>query len=114
MLLAVTRLLFHSSQDSKTSPNRFRLAPAVLPSFSWVRSVNKLPAAVTIPSAAWQELMLRLFIFDTWSCRYFKRSQRSGDIEQSAMLNAAPMALLPMFRSSATNWSLLMKENDPA
>jgi hypothetical protein len=30
------------------------------------------------------------------------------------MLKAAPMALLPMFRSSATNWSLLMKENDPA
>ena len=30
------------------------------------------------------------------------------------MLKAAPMALLPMFRSSATNCSLLMKENDPA
>jgi hypothetical protein len=67
-----------------------------------------------MPSAAWQELMLRLFIFVAWSCRYFSRSQRSGDIEHRAMLKAAPMALLPMFRSSATNCSLLMKENDPA
>ena len=41
-------------------------------------------------------------------------SMMSGAIDCNAVMKNSPSAFWPMLRSMATNWSTLMKENEPA